>query len=172
MRKIKQRLLLTSAVAIACALPAIASAQWGGVPGGWGGPGWGNSGYGNGSEYANGYGRGAGRMGGRAQFCFDGDVGGMMDDFFGTNGWGNNGWGSNGWGNNGWGNGWGNNGWGNGNGRGYGRGFGRGWGKGRVCVSMDANGSMDDFINGNGWGNNGWGNNGGGWGGPWRRGWW
>jgi hypothetical protein len=157
----RQRLLLTSAIAAICTLPAIASAQWGPVPGGWGGnPGWGNGAYGNGNEYANGYGRGAGRMGGRAHFCFDGDIGGMMNDFFGGNGWGNNGWGNNGWGNNGWGS----NGWGNG--------YGRGWGKGRVCVTMDASGSMDDLMNGNGWGNNGWGNNGGGWGSPWRRGWW
>ena len=119
MSSITKRLLMASAVAAALALPTIASAQWGGYPGNWGGPGWGNnnwggrgwddaygSGYGRG--YGSGYGRGTGRGTGRGHFGFnmDTDMNGWTDEFFNGNGWGNNGyngWGNNGWGNNGWG---------------------------------------------------------------------
>jgi hypothetical protein len=119
MSSITKRLLMASAVAAALALPTVASAQWGGYPGNWGGPGWGNnnwggrgwddaygSGYGRG--YGSGYGRGTGRGTGRGHFGFnmDTDMNGWTDEFFNGNGWGNNGyngWGNNGWGNNGWG---------------------------------------------------------------------
>lgn len=119
MSSITKRLLMASAVAAALALPTVASAQWGGYPGSWGGPGWGNnnwggrgwddaygSGYGRG--YGSGYGRGTGRGTGRGHFGFnmDTDMNGWTDEFFNGNGWGNNGyngWGNNGWGNNGWG---------------------------------------------------------------------
>ena len=47
MSSITKRLLMASAVAAALALPTIASAQWGGYPGNWGGPGWGGPGGGN-----------------------------------------------------------------------------------------------------------------------------
>ena len=120
MSSITKRLLMASAVAAALAVPTIASAQWGGYPGNWGGPGWGGPGCGNnwggmGWDDAYGYGRGYGsgrgygRGTGRGHFGFnmDTDMNGWTDDFFGGNGWGNNGW-NNGWGNNGWGN----NGWG------------------------------------------------------------
>ena len=119
MSSITKRLLMASAVAAALALPTVASAQWGGYPGSWGGPGWGNnnwggrgwddaygSGYGRG--YGSGYGRGTGRGTGRGHFGFnmDTDMNGWTDEFFNGNGWGNNGyngWGNNGWGNNSWG---------------------------------------------------------------------
>jgi hypothetical protein len=163
MKHKKLRSIAVAVVAVACALPEIALGQWGSwspgggaYPGYWGNNGWGNSGWGN---NALGDGWGNGNFNGRGRFCFDMDSRGLMNGWMNGNGWGNNGWGNNAWGNNGWGNnGWGNNGWGG--------------GRGRVCITMEAGGSMDDWMNGSGWGNNGWGSNGGnGWGNPWRRGW-
>jgi hypothetical protein len=160
MKNTMQRLTMLATVAVACTLPAIAQAQWGG-------PGWNNGGYDNayGNGYGNGYGRGTGSLGGRGRFCMHADVGGMMDDMFGTNGWGR---GNSGY----WGDGYNGYGDGYGDGRGYGRGHGRGSMRGKACVTMDARGMTDDMFGGNGWGNNGWGNNYNGWGSPGRRGWW
>ncbi len=72
MSSITKRLLMASAVAAALALPNLASAQWGGYPGNWGGPGynnwggpggWGGPGYNNwgGRGWNDGYGSGYGR---------------------------------------------------------------------------------------------------------------
>jgi hypothetical protein len=151
----KSYLKRTLVVVVACLSPAIGFAQWGGwAPGGGAYPGYGgNNGWSN-SGFGNGWGNG--NFAGRGRFCFDVDGRGWMRDWMNGNGWGNNGWGNNGWANNGWGNGWGN-------------GSGWGGGRGRVCITMEAGGSMDDWLNGGGWGNNAWGN--GGSGGPWRRGW-
>ncbi|MGA8879947.1 MAG: hypothetical protein WCF02_14255 [Azonexus sp.] len=154
MSSITKRLLMASAVAAALALPTVASAQWGGYPGNWGGPGWGNNNWGG---------------------------PGWGNNNWGGPGWGNNNWGNNNWGGRGWDDVSGS-GYGRGYGSGYGRGTGRGTGRGHFGFNMDTdmNGWTDEFFNGNGWGNNGyngWGNNG--WGnngnnswGPWRRGWW
>jgi hypothetical protein len=168
MSHILQRLTMVATTAVACLAPVIAEAQWGG-------PGWNNGGYDNaygnangngyGNGNGNGYGRGNGSLGGKGNFCFHADVGGMMNDMFGTNGWGRGNQGYWGDGYNGYGDGYGG---GNANGRGTGRGSVRG----QVCVTMDARGMTDDMFGGNGWGNNGWGNNGNGGGAPWRRGWW